>query len=75
MKYERAVFFGVGLLVGAGALCFVKSKKGHDAAVAIASKGLELGEKVTAAVERVRETAGDVLAEAKYLNGQKTNTE
>jgi hypothetical protein len=73
MKYEKALLFAAGVAVGVGAVCFVRSKAGKKAAVAIVSKGLELKDRVAAAAERVKETVGDVVAEAKYVNGQKTD--
>jgi hypothetical protein len=73
MKYERALLFAAGVLVGAGAVCFIRSGAGKKAAVAVVSKGLELKNCVASMAGRVKETAEDVLAEAKYVNEQKTN--
>jgi hypothetical protein len=73
MNYEKAFFFAVGVAVGAGAVCFVRSKAGKKVAVAIASKGLELKDCVTSMAERVKETVDDVMAEAKYVNEQKAH--
>jgi hypothetical protein len=72
MNYEKAFFFTAGLIVGVGAACFVSSGKGRKAAVAIASKGLELKERAAGMAERFKETVDDVMAEAKYVNEQKT---
>jgi hypothetical protein len=71
LNYERALFFAAGVVVGVGAVCFVKSKAGKKTAVAIASKGLELKDCVASMTERVKETVEDVMAEAKYANEQK----
>jgi hypothetical protein len=73
MNYEKAFYFVVGLAVGAGAVCFVKSGAGRKVAVAIAGKGMELKDRVSSMAERVKETVDDVVAEAKYVNEQKTN--
>jgi hypothetical protein len=73
MKYERALLFAAGVIVGAGAVCFIRSKAGKKAAVAVISKGLELKTCVASMAGRVKETVEDVVAEAKYVNEQKTN--
>ena len=73
MKYERALLFAAGVVVGAGAVCFIRSGAGKKAAVAVVSKGLELKNCVAAMAERAKEAAEDVLAEAKYVSEQKTN--
>jgi hypothetical protein len=70
MKYERAIFFGAGILAGMGAVCFAKSKLGRKAAVAVASEGLRLRECVAGLAERAKETVDDVIAEAKSVNEQ-----
>ena len=70
MKYERAIFFGAGILAGMGAVCFAKSKLGRKAAVAVVSKGLQLKECVAELAERTKETVDDVIAEAKNVNEQ-----
>ncbi|MDR1378620.1 MAG: YtxH domain-containing protein [Synergistaceae bacterium] len=74
MKYERALFFIIGMTVGAGVVCFAKSKAGKKTAVAIVSKGLELKDRVASTAERVKEAVEDMVAEAKYVNEQKANT-
>ena len=71
LNYERALFFTAGVVVGVGVVCFVKSKAGKKTAVAIASKGLELKNRVASMTERVKEAVDDVMAEAKYVNEQK----
>ena len=73
MNYEKAFFFTAGLIAGVGAVCFVKSGKARKAAVAVASKGLELQERVAGMAERLKETVDDVMAEAKYVNEQKAS--
>jgi hypothetical protein len=75
MKYERVLLFAAGAAVGVGAVCFVRSKAGKKAAVAIVGKGLKLRNCVVSAAERVKETFEDVMAEAKYVNGQKTDAD
>jgi hypothetical protein len=70
MKYEKAIFFGAGILAGAGVVCFARSKLGRKAAVAVASKGLQLRERVAELAERTKETVDDVIAEAKSVNEQ-----
>jgi hypothetical protein len=72
MKYGNLLLFAAGAAVGAGAVWLVTSGKGRQSAVAIVSKGLELKERVAGMAERAKETADDVLAEAKYINEQKT---
>jgi gas vesicle protein len=74
LNYERALFFTAGVVVGAGVVCFVRSKAGKKTAVAIASKGLELKDRVVSMTERVKEAVDDVMAEAKYVNEQKAQT-
>ena len=71
MQYEKALVFAAGVIVGAGAVCFIRSESGRKAAVAVASKGLELKERVAGLAERVKEAADDVMAEARYANEQK----
>ncbi|MDR1977569.1 MAG: DUF6110 family protein [Synergistaceae bacterium] len=71
LNYERALFFTAGVVVGVGVVCFVKSKAGKKVAVAIASKGLELKDRVVSMTERAKEAVDDVMAEAKYVNEQK----
>lgn len=71
MKYGNLLLFAAGAAVGAGAVWLVTSGKGRRSAVAIISKGLELKERVAGMAERVKETADDVVAEAKYINEQK----
>jgi hypothetical protein len=73
MKYERALLFAAGVIVGAGAVCFVRSKAGKSAAVAVLSKGLELKERAASMAGQLKETVEDVVAEAKYVNEQKAN--
>jgi hypothetical protein len=77
MQYAKILYFAAGAVAGAGALCFVTSGKGKEAAVAVASKGLELRDRVAELAERVKESADDVIATAKYVNEQKAaeNTE
>jgi hypothetical protein len=75
LNYERALFFTAGVVVGVGVVCFVKSKAGKKTAVAIASKGLELKNRVVSMTERVKEAVDDVMAEAKYVNEQKAQTD
>jgi hypothetical protein len=72
MKYERILLFAAGAALGAGAVYFVRSQAGKKAAVAIVSKGLELKERVAGAAERLKETAEDIVAEAKYACEKKT---
>ena len=71
MNYEKAFFFTAGVIAGVGAACFVRSEKGKKTAVAIASKGLELKERVAGMAERLKETVDDVMAEAKYITNRK----
>jgi hypothetical protein len=71
MNYEKAFYFVAGVIVGAGAVCFIKSEGGRRAAVAIAGKGFELKERVAGMAERLKETVDDVVAEAKYANERK----
>jgi hypothetical protein len=71
LNYEKALFFAAGIGVGIGVTCFVKSKAGKKTAVAIASKGLELKDRVVSMAERAKEAVDDVIAEAKYVNEQK----
>jgi hypothetical protein len=71
LNYGKALFFTAGVVVGVGVVCFVKSKAGKKAAVAIVSKGLELKDRVVSMTERAKEAVDDVIAEAKYVNEQK----
>ena len=70
MNYEKALFFAAGVVAGIGIACFVKSKAGKKTAVAIVSQGLKLKDRVASMAERAKEAASDVVAEAKYVNGQ-----
>jgi hypothetical protein len=71
MNYEKAFYFLTGVAIGAAGVCFMKSETGRKAAVAIASKGLELKDRVAVIAERAKETADDIVAEAKYVNENK----
>ncbi|GHV52459.1 hypothetical protein FACS1894216_08630 [Synergistales bacterium] len=77
MQYTKILCFAAGAAFGAGTLCFINSGKGKRAAVAIASRGLELRDRVAELTERARESADDVIAEAMEINKQKAagNTE
>ncbi|MDR1732753.1 MAG: YtxH domain-containing protein [Synergistaceae bacterium] len=74
MNREKVLLFVTGVLAGAGAVCFARSQVGRKTAVAVAAKGLELKDRVASMAERVKETAEDVLAEAKYVNEKKANS-
>jgi hypothetical protein len=74
MKYERAILFGAGILVGTGAVCFAKSKLGRKAAVAVVSRGLLLKECVAGIAERSKEAVDDVIAEAKSVTNKTAET-
>jgi hypothetical protein len=71
MNYEKAFYILVGVAVGAAGACFLKSGAGRKTAVALASKGLELKERVASAAERAKETASDIVAEARFANEKK----
>lgn len=71
MRYERAIIFAAGLVLGAGAYALIQSSTGRKAAVAVLSKGLELKEKVETMTERAKESLEDVVAEASFYNEQK----
>jgi hypothetical protein len=71
MNYEKAFYFLAGLVAGAAGVCFIKSETGRKTAVAIAGKGLELKDRVAAMADRAKETADDIVAEAKYANEHK----
>ena len=73
LNYEKALFFAAGVGVGIGVACFVKSQAGKKTAVAIASQGLKLKDRVVSMAERAKEAVDDVIAEAKYVNEQKTH--
>ncbi|MDR1048290.1 MAG: hypothetical protein LBL51_00925 [Synergistaceae bacterium] len=75
MKYEKVLLFAAGALVGAGAVCFVRSQAGRKAAVAVIGKGLELKERVAGMAERLKETADDIVAEARYANEKKAGAD
>ncbi len=62
---NKWIFFAAGVVVGAGAYALVQSGAARKAAVAVVGKGLELQEKVAAMAERARESAEDIVAEAK----------
>lgn len=57
--------FAAGVVVGAGAVCFIKSGLGHKAAVAVAERGMALKDCIAGAAERVKESAEDIAAEAR----------
>ncbi|MDR1966897.1 MAG: hypothetical protein LBQ36_09315 [Synergistaceae bacterium] len=71
MRYERALLFLAGFAAGAGLVAFAGSPCGRKAAVAVASKGLELRDRAAALAERAKESLDDVVAEAKYVNEKK----
>jgi hypothetical protein len=62
---NKWLYFAAGIVVGAGAYALVQSGAAKKAAVAVVSKGLDLQEKVAAMAERAKESAQDVVAEAK----------
>ncbi|MCR4817479.1 MAG: hypothetical protein K5841_00805 [Fretibacterium sp.] len=73
MDNDKMWAFLAGVVVGVGAVCFVKSEMGHRAAVAIAEKGMALKDRVLEATDRVKEAASDIAAEARYSRERKGN--
>ena len=68
MKFTRFLIFGAGMALGVGAVCAVKSRRGKKLAVALASKGLELKERLACMADRMKESVEDIVAEARYVN-------
>ncbi len=71
MNYGRLCFFGLGVLVGAGAVVAMQSGLGKKTCVGLVSKGLELREATATMMERAKEGLEDTVAEAQYINEQK----
>lgn len=70
MKLTRLMFFGMGVALGVGATYAVKSRTGKKLAVALASKGLELKDRLACMADRMKESVEDIVAEARYVNEQ-----
>ncbi len=68
MRLTRLLIFGAGVALGVGATCAVKSKAGKKLAVALASKGLELKDRLACMADRMKESVEDIVAEARYVN-------
>ena len=62
---EKGWAFVAGLAAGIGAACFVKSRAGRAAAVAVTAKGMKLKEQVAGFAERAKESLEDIAAEAR----------
>lgn len=62
---NKWLFFAAGIVVGAGAYALVQTGAAKKAAVAVVSKGIDLQEKVATMAERAKESAEDIVAEAK----------
>lgn len=60
----------LGIALGVGAYVLIKNGMARKAAVAVATKGLDLKERVTEMAERVKESAEDVMAEARFVGNQ-----
>ena len=61
----KLFLFATGVVVGAGAYALIQNGTAKKAAVAVMSKGLELQEKVNEMAARAKESAEDIVAEAK----------
>lgn len=68
MKFTRLLIFGAGVALGAGAVYAARSRTGKKFAVALASKGLELKERLACMADRMKESVEDIVAEARYIN-------
>ncbi len=68
MKFTSFLIFGAGVALGVGATCAVKSRRGRKLAVALASKGLELKDRLACMADRMKESVEDIVAEARYVN-------
>lgn len=62
---EKGWAFVAGLAAGIGAACFVKSRAGRAAAVAVTAKGMKLKKQVAGFAERTKENLEDIAAEAR----------
>ena len=62
------LIFGAGGALGVGATCAMKSRRGRNLAVALASKGLELKDRLTCMADRMKESVEDIVAEARYAH-------
>lgn len=69
--FGRLFWFAIGAAAGAAALHLAQSGKAKKAAVAVAAKGLELKDRISASLERGKESLQDALAEARYVADQK----
>ena len=56
MKFTSFLIFGVGVALGVGASCAVKSRKGRTLAIALASKGLELKDRLACMADRMKKS-------------------
>lgn len=68
MKFADVLLFGAGVALGVGATYAVKSRRGKKLAVALASKGLELKDRLACVADRMKESVEDIVAEARYAN-------
>ena len=72
MRCERACFFLAGAIVGIGVAAAVQKGLFRKACVGLVAKGMELKDSAAVAMERAKEGVEDVVAEAKYVNQQKS---
>ena len=68
MKFADVLLFGAGVALGVGATYAVKSWRGKKLAVALASKGLELKDRLACVADRMKESVEVFVAEARYAN-------
>ena len=68
MKFTSFLIFGAGVALGVGATYALKSRRGKKLAVALASKGLELKDRLTCMADRMKESVEDIVAEARYAH-------
>lgn len=66
----RFMWFTLGALAGAAALHLAQTGKAKKAAVAVAAKGMELKDRISATLEKGKESLEDTLAEARYVADQ-----
>ena len=72
---NKWVAFGVGVAAGLAAVALVKNPAFKKACAAVVGKGLQLKDDACAFAEAVKEDAQDIVAEAKYNNSKKAETE
>ncbi len=75
MKFVKTSLFAAGFLLGTAGVKLLSSKDAKKAYVHATAAALRAKESVMTTVTAIKENAGDVLADAKELNEQRTVSE